>query len=168
MEDTWYVEMVPGHAACEFGLHVSVEQDLSRGSITFCRYIREDGAVLKPHGAGLEQSRLVVKELVLEEPMTLAFQVEAPPGLPVTFDLYINGEPAEGKTYIGDKTLKPESMPFTLHARREALRSFGSASDDRKPPYFLIRRLDGEKPGRTAARLGAETMEELRALGYIQ
>jgi hypothetical protein len=168
MEDTWYVDMVPGPAPCEFGVRVSVQQGLSRGTVTFCRYVGQDGSILEPSGVRIEGPRLNIEGLLLREPLTLAFQVEAPPGLPVEFDLRINSKPAEEETYVGSKLLRPESMPFSLHARRKALRTGGRPSGDRPPPYFIIRLSERRRPGRSAASLSSDTAEELRALGYIQ
>jgi arylsulfatase A-like enzyme len=168
LEDTWYVEMVPGQTPCDFGLRISMEQDLSRGRFTLCRYITAAGAIGEPAGVRIDHSRLAVDEVALREPLTLAFQVDAPPGLPVVFDLSINGEPATDKTYLGDKLLRPEAMPFALHARRKALKGEGTPPDDRHPPYFVVRHSEATRPGHTAARLGEATKAELRALGYIQ
>jgi arylsulfatase A-like enzyme len=168
MADTWYVEMVPGQTACEFSLHISVEQDLSRGNITFCRYLTADGAVKEPYGARIEASRLAVGRLVLSEPLTLAFQVHAPPGLPITFDLSIDGEPATKRTYLGDELRQPEGMPFELAARRKEIKADGPPTAGGPPPYFVVWRSEAGPAGRRAAKLGTDTRKELRALGYIQ
>jgi hypothetical protein len=167
MEDTWYVEMVPGKAAGEFTLRISVVEDLSRGRLTFCRLINADGTMREPDGVQGGKSSLALQESVLGKPLRLAFQVDAPPGLPVAFDLSIDGKPAVGRVYVGGKPLKPQGMPFSLLARRKGLKTYGPPADDGLPPHFVIWRSEAERSGRRTATLGSETREELRALGYV-
>jgi arylsulfatase A-like enzyme len=168
MNDTWYVEMVPGRVSCEFGLRISVEHALSRGNFTLCRYITADGSICDPYGIEIEPSRLTIEGLGLSEPLTLAFQVDSPPGLPVTFELSVDGRLATDRTYLGKRLLQAKKMPLSLSPRYRGLKVEGPPSDDRPPPYLAIRHSEAEHPSRKAASLGPGTTGELRALGYIQ
>jgi arylsulfatase A-like enzyme len=167
LKDTWYIDMVPGPAPSDFKFRISVEHDLWRGRFTLCRYIAAGGDIVRPSDLTRDLSRLEADKTGLHEPLTLAFQVDAPPGLPVSFDLSIDGVPATRATYFGNTSLTPDGMPFALHGMRRALRSEGGPSLDRSPPYFVIRRSEAKRAGRPA-KIGEETRGALRALGYIQ
>ena len=74
----------------------------------------EDGRVIgAPEGTAfdLTGTAATVEGLTLDSPLTLAFKVSAPPGVPVTFDLRIDDRPATASTYIGDALRQPSSMP---------------------------------------------------------
>jgi arylsulfatase A-like enzyme len=170
LSDTWYVEMAGTRQGQTFDIRISVEKEPSIGHIPLYRFLDESGhivdldlATLSTTGAGLS-----IEGLRLHEPLTLAFKAEAPPRVPVTFDIRIDGEPDLERTYVGEALANPHEMPFARTAARRAARSVAEPSRRPSPPYCLIWHSRSAYTGKTTAQIDPATRRELKALGYIQ
>jgi hypothetical protein len=168
MSETWYVEMAPGNQGDLLDVLISIEETLSTGHIRICKLLHNDGRISDLDAESVERSRISLKDIRLTDTTTLAFQFEAPPGVAVTYDLRINGLPAEAHTFIGESLVRPKQMPFSLRRRRGRVRSPRGPARRPDTPYFAVWHSAEQYGPQIAASLDAETRRELRALGYIQ
>jgi hypothetical protein len=104
----------------------------------------------------------------LNTSITLAFKVETPAGVPVSFDLTMDGKPAIGETFIGESLRTPSEMPFAPTRRRAAAVEGSGPAARPRTPYFLVWYRESPHGARSKATLNEDTKSELRALGYIQ
>jgi arylsulfatase A-like enzyme len=166
---TWYIGMVPSDSGNTFDVAVEAASDLGVGHVYLAALLDGTGHVA---GAGRELSvaanGIRISDLHLEVPGTLAFQVDAPPMLPLIFDVSIDGIPAAGKTFIGKDLAVPDKTPFSIEARGGRARA-GEAGDQGIPhPAVTVRFTPPRYTGKTAVQLDEKTRQGLRALGYIQ
>jgi arylsulfatase A-like enzyme len=171
MSETWYVKFGADGAAHEVDLRITAERGGGIGKIYFHRFLDGDGQVVEMDEAiHIERSgpRLTLNRLRLDTSLTLAFKVETPPGVRVSFDLGMDGEPAIARTFIGESLGTPDKMPFTPTRRRAAATGAAGPAAEPEPPYFLVWFQENRYGVRSEVTLNEDTKRELRALGYIQ
>jgi arylsulfatase A-like enzyme len=171
LTDSWYLEMASDRANRRFDIRITAESGPLAGNMYLYRLMDGAGHLL-PTDA-VPRVECSGKKLVLEnfDPgarLTLAFKVDAPPALPVTFDFRIDGEPAPGRTFVGDALKNPGNLPFSLRTGHVGQKAWGVPEQRPEPPYLLLWRVRGTQGGSTPAPLTEATKRELRALGYIQ
>ncbi len=173
MSDVWYLEMNPGSTAREFGIRVCVADDSVGAWITGFRPLGGEASIVDADGyvngtGGLPGPVAETKDLRITRPVTLNFRAHAPRARPLLFSFKIDGEPAVGKTFIGETLKEVSKMPFKRIARRARVESVTGPQRRPEPPYVLVWHVEGEYGGEIPAELGEDVKTKLRALGYIQ
>jgi arylsulfatase A-like enzyme len=171
MGDTWYVEMADDNSGHSFDLSVVAANDQFLGRLHLYRLIDQSGRVMPTDAEPAAESadtRLVFKGLRPSQTLTLAFQVEAPPALPVALDFRIDGRPAIGRTFVGEALRAVRNMPFFLRTGRAGSKTWMPPAHKPEPPYILVWRVPGDQVSQVRPEINEETKRELRALGYIQ
>lgn len=166
---TWHVTMMPADGGNSFDLEVLAEAGTGIGHFQLAALIDTTGTILEPKDAlAPESHRLRISGLQLKSPVTLAFQVDAPPMLPLLFTPSIDGTPPVGSTFIGKELDKIDRVPFSLQARGGAARSNTSPTLPLPPPGIVVWYTSPRYKGRVIAQLDERAKQDLRALGYIQ
>ena len=171
MSNTWYIEMAGDGTPHAFDLQVVAEKGSGIGRVHFHCFLDGDGRIVDPGGVvetTPSGSVLDIKGLEVAGSLTLAFKVESPVGLPLSFDLRIDGVPAADATFIGESLKTPVAMPFSRKASRAARKSGGRPLRKLRGPCFQVWYSEAHHRGEERAQLRDETRRELRALGYIQ
>jgi arylsulfatase A-like enzyme len=170
MTDTWYIEMAGAGEHHSFDVKIASERGPGIGTICLFKFLDPSGRIVDqgPVRMSPEGHTLAIDGLDVERSLTLAFKVEAPRAVPVSFDLRIDGDPALERTYFGDDLRTPAGMPFALKPPRNTVESRTGPSRKPQPPYFLIWHCESEYKGQARAELDEKVKGELRALGYIQ
>ena len=169
--DTWYIAMGSGTEPHDFGVAISAENGPLTGTFQLWRLMDRKNSFLPADAWSSEaasNTRLVLRNLRPDSLYTLAFKVNAPPGLLLGFDLTIDGKPAADRTLIGESGQKPAGMPFTRRVAQRAQKSWGEPKQKPPAPYFLVWRAPGRSVSETGATLTEDAKHELRALGYLQ
>ena len=109
-----------------------------------------------------------IEGLEAADPVTMGLRIHAPGGLRPEMDFRIDGETAEGRTFLGEALEHPGAMPFALPMRAAQVASVSGPATRPDPPYILVWRVTGRYAGETPADLSENAKKELRALGYIQ
>jgi arylsulfatase A-like enzyme len=169
--DTWHVEMAGAGDGNTFDVDITVGNEMAIGKIPLHRLIAASGTSggtsvrpsLDPTGSVLRLSGLSAMA-----PVTLAFTAEAPPGLPVIFDIRIDREHIPEKVFIGGALSNPKRFPVALRRRRCTTPETRGPSPRPPLPYVLIWHTEPRYKGDTAIKLNEQTRRELKALGYIQ
>jgi arylsulfatase A-like enzyme len=171
MSETWYLTVADDGQARTFDLRIFAEKGDGIGKIYFHRFFDEAGEIVDlEQGLWINElgSELRVKHLEIDGPMTLAFKVETPAGVPVSFDLHIDGRPAIAETYIGESLKQPKEMPFAPRRGRAAVKQATGHEAAPRPPYFIVWYRGNQYGNEAKATLSETTRRELKALGYIQ
>jgi len=169
IDETWYLEVAGGKQDHIFDIEVSVPNRPINGNIGMRKFMDSEGHFVDQERLPLAESTndaIRLEGIELGGTLTLAFKA-GPKMVPVKFDLKIDGEPAETVTYLGERLVRPEAIPFKEIAGRFK-DTEGVPTERPDPPYILVwhtgRRFE---PGVTV-ELGDDTRRQLRALGYIQ
>jgi arylsulfatase A-like enzyme len=169
IDETWYVEIAGGRQDHKFDLTVSVPNRPINGTIKMYKFIDSEGHFIDEGRLPLAEATdgvIRLEGLELGGNLTLAFKA-GPKMVPVKFDFKVDGQPAESVTYLGEKLVQPEAMPFKEIGGRFK-DTEGIPPDRPQPPYILVwhtgRRFE---PG-IQVELGEDTKRQLKALGYIQ
>ena len=169
IDETWYLEVAGGKEAHTFDIKVSVPNRPINGTIRMRKFIDSEGHFVDEERLPLTESTdeaIRLEGIELGGTLTLAFKA-GPKMVPIKFDVKMDGEPAETVTYLGEKLLQPETIPFSEIAGRFK-DTEGIPMERPDPPYILVwhagRRFE---PGITV-ELGDDTKRQLKALGYIQ
>jgi arylsulfatase A-like enzyme len=171
MSDTWYVEIAAGGVERRIDMRIEAERGAGRGRIYFHEFFDAEGRPVEAgDAAGTNDVRSVleVRDLTVDGTIVLAFQAHAPAGIPLTFDMRIDGEPALESTFVGESLKCPTQMPFSKRARGADGGSSAGPWPRPEPPYLLVWHTAAVYGGNTPAALKSETIRDLRALGYIQ
>jgi arylsulfatase A-like enzyme len=171
MSETWYVEMAGGERPHTFDLRIAARRGGGMGKICMYRLLDDKQRIVRSYNAASRKeqgSALEIRDFRTARPVVLAFKAEIPGGVPVSFDVSIDGEPAPDKTYLGESLKNPREMPFARPARRMRVRSGSGPATRPEPPYCLIWHCENEYGAEVASVLGEDTKKDLRALGYIQ
>jgi len=171
MSETWYVEMAGGETSHTFDLRIAARKGVGIGKIYMYRLLDDKRRILGSDDVAStneQRSTLEIHGLRTARPVVLAFKAEIPVGMPVTFDVSIDGEPAPDKTYLGESIKNPREMPFARVARRIKTGSGGGPATRPAPPYCLIWHCENEYGAEVPSVLEEDTKKDLRALGYIQ
>jgi arylsulfatase A-like enzyme len=169
VSDTWYVEM--GGAGDTHRFDVNIRTDVIRGSgrIGFSKVI--DGDTILPIDtagmANMGPSRIDLRNILTDRPLTIAFQ---PASLksPVQFDLYIDGEPASSRTFIGKSMERPLTMPFLESMENLEAPAIGRPLREPDGPYFHVWVRPTPYSEDSGIDLDEETTRELKSVGYLQ
>jgi hypothetical protein len=169
--DTWHLEVAGTGSGSTFDIDIVTGNDMSIGKIPLYKLLAPSGGTADPgpeprlDSAG---SVLEVKGFKVKNPASLAFTVQAPPGLPIRFDIRIDGEHVPEKVFIGESLSNPKQFPLALRRRRCTVHQAGGPRKRPDPPYALIWHSEPRYKGNTVIKLNEQTRRELRALGYIQ
>jgi arylsulfatase A-like enzyme len=169
--DTWYVEIAGDGRGHSVDIRIEAERGGGRGKIFFYKFfdatrsVVDIGTVVNRNKFG---SVLEIEDLIVKDKIVLAFKAEAPVGVPLTFDLRMDGESALNASFVGETLKNPKVMPFSKRPRGAACTSAGGPPGRPRPPYILIWHHEAQHSGQMSADLGDETLRDLRALGYIQ
>jgi arylsulfatase A-like enzyme len=169
--DTWHIEMAGGSGGALFDADIRVGNEISIGKIHLYRLLDASGAIVDPMrqpSIDPTGSALKISGLRTRSPVTLTFTADAPPGLPVSFDLRIDGEVSPERIFVGGSLSNPEKIPVQLRRRRCTVPEPGGPPGRPDPPYILIWRTKPRYTGDTRIKLTDQTRRELKALGYIQ
>ncbi|MGD8628434.1 MAG: sulfatase [bacterium] len=169
ISDTWFVEMGGGGGAHRFDLNVRTDVIPGSGRIRISRLI-EDGRIVPIDTAGLANigpSRIDLQNIVTNEPITVAFQ-PASLKAPVQFDLYIDGEAASSRTFIGRSMQRPVTMPFLESMENLEAPAIGRPLREPDGPYFHVWVKPTLYREDSGIELDEETTQELKAVGYLQ
>jgi arylsulfatase A-like enzyme len=169
--DTWYLEMAGGNEPHTFDVEVSAVKEQMWGNIFLHKLMDGSGGFVpedQPPGGKASPSELHLRGIKPRDPLTLAFKVDAPPAVPLTFDLRIDGRRAAQRTFIGEPLTSPREMPFSRRTGQTSYKGLSAPRQRPEPPYFLLWRVAGRQASQTPATLSPEAQRELRALGYIQ
>jgi arylsulfatase A-like enzyme len=170
ISDTWYVEIGAGESRPVFDAEVTVTKGPMPGDIKLHRILDRTGRIVRPPGTLIldqDDSHLCMRDLSFGGVLLLAFKTY-PERFPVEFDFTIGGRSAAASTFLGEALENPDTMPFTVGARRGRVRSAGRPQGHHEPPYVLVWYEESSYRGDTSIQLDEETKKELRALGYIQ
>jgi arylsulfatase A-like enzyme len=169
LTDTWYVELAGGGQDHTFDLTITTKTVAPSSRFELTKIMDEQRRFI-PQGvvefAEGPDNALKLEGITLSSSLTLAFQVK-PWRVPMSFDLRIDGEPAIGRTYLGEALSEPDEMPFAQKNSRTS-KSRGIPSSRPTGPYFLVWHTASSFKGGKEVRLDDATRKELRALGYIQ
>jgi hypothetical protein len=169
LHGTWHVTMTPAEEGSSFDLEVLAEAGMGIGHFQIATLMDTAGRILESKEAlALESERLSISGLKLKRPVTLAFQVDAPPMLPLRFSPGIDGAPPVGKTFVGRELATIDRFPFTLETRGAAARSNTVPNPVEPPPTIAVWYRAPRYKGRVVAELDERAKQDLRALGYIQ
>jgi hypothetical protein len=170
--DSWYIELADDGKGHKFDIDVVTESGPLTGSIYLYHFMDEAGHFLPADAvapAASAASKLAFANLsATGGRLTLAFKVEGPPSLPVTFDVRLDGRPARERTFVGEALKNPAKLPFALRSGHMGHKTWGAPEQRPAPPYLLVWRVQGTEAAATPAALTDDAKRELRALGYIQ
>ncbi|MFC1800376.1 hypothetical protein ACFL2Z_05690, partial [Candidatus Eisenbacteria bacterium] len=149
----------------------NITTDVIRGSghIKLSRLI-DGGRMLPIDTAGLANigpSRIELQNIVTNRPLTIAFQ-PASLKAPVEFDLYIDGEPASSRTFIGRSIERPVTMPFLESMENLEAPAIGRPLREPDGPYFHVWVKPTPYREDAGIDLDEETTRELKSVGYLQ
>jgi arylsulfatase A-like enzyme len=171
LSDTWYVELAGDGQAHVFDLKIAAERGHGIGNIYMHRLLDDRGHLIDVAEDGRVSksgSTLEITGLELKGRLTVAFKAEVPKGMPITFDLRLDGKPAVEETFIGRRLTHPPHMPFAERGRRARAESGAGPADRPRPPYYRVWYSEPTYKGEVKAKLDETTKQDLRALGYIQ
>jgi hypothetical protein len=87
---------------------------------------------------------------------------------PVQFDLYIDGEPASSRTFIGKSMERPLTMPFLESMENLEAPAIGRPLREPDGPYFHVWVRPTPYSEDSGIDLDEETTRELKSVGYLQ
>jgi arylsulfatase A-like enzyme len=169
VSDTWYVEMGGGDATHRFAVNIRTDVIRGSGRIKFSRLI-DGNRILPIEAAGMANmgpSRIDLQNIVTDKPLTIAFQ-PASGQSPVQFDLYIDGESASSRTFIGRSMERPVTMPFLESMENLEAPAIGRPRREPDGPYFHVWVSPTPYREDAAIDLDEETTRELKSVGYLQ
>ena len=167
--DTWYIQIDPAGPGHMLDITITAGREPAPVEITLYKAFDAAGNLLRDGEVGLcreSKSSIRLAGLSLDDKFMLAFKAE-PPGVPVEFNIIVDGEPANARTYVGESAEPPAEMPFTRRGGggRKAL---GKPPSHPDPPYFLVWHSGEGYEDRRPLKMGRDTQRELRSIGYIQ
>jgi arylsulfatase A-like enzyme len=168
--DTWYVQVDPGGAGHMLDISIAAGSPAGQSEITLYKAFDSAGRLLEDRQIGLSReagSSLRLVGLSLEDEFILALKVD-PPRTAVEFNILMDGEEADGMTYVGESMSSPDNMPFEVRGGRAGRGALGKPASHPAAPCFLVWHSGRDYHGGEAAKLDRDVAEELRSLGYIQ
>ena len=169
VSDTWYVEMGGGGDIHRFDVNIRTDVIRGSGHIKISRLI--DGVRILPIDtagmANIGPTGIDIQNILTDKPLMIAFQ---PASLksPVQFDLYIDGEPASSRTFIGRSMERPVTMPFLESMENLEAPAVGRPLREADGPYFHVWVKPTPYREDAAIDLDEETTRELKSVGYLQ
>jgi arylsulfatase A-like enzyme len=166
---TWYARMCPSESGNAFSIEVNTESGAGTGHIRVAALLDEAGNDIDA-GSKLEMEThsIRIPGIDLKRPVTLAFQVDAPPMLPLEFTIGIDGAPAVGKTFVGKDLTDPGTHPFSIVSRGSGARADTPPHQEVSSPAVVLWFNASPYGGSVAAKIDERTRQDLRALGYVQ
>jgi hypothetical protein len=169
IDETWYVEAAGGNTDHIFDITITVPDRPINGNIKMYHFMDSEGHLIDEERLPLTEASndiIRLEGLELGGTLTLAFKA-GPKMVPVKFDLRIDGESAQSATYLGEKLVRPEGIPF-----REVGGRFkpteGAPGERPEPPYIVVWHTGRRFEAGVQVELGDDTKRQLKALGYIQ